>query len=144
VKRTGHAGRLTKELTRLSICNVTRRCYTTVLNSSCDPKSVWPQATAECLAASIMTGSSGHTIPCFAGDLNRHIIVHLAEENGRDVHIARHQNTQQGKAMALSYMRHLQQQGLVRLTQASPGITLRLVLSITLRLACLRKSMLLS
>jgi hypothetical protein len=96
--------------------------YTAALNKDCDPRSVWPQATAECLAASLMTGSSEHCIPCFAGDLNRHIIVHLAQEDKRDVHIARHDDTPRGKSMALAYMHHLQHQGLARLAQSSSSI----------------------
>jgi hypothetical protein len=92
--------------------------------------SAWPQAAAEHLAINEMVGLGAYHIPCFAGDLNKHIIVHTYVDEGDDghatweLHVAQHEDSDGGKKLAAAYMSALLAHNLARLDEAqSAGAT---------------------
>jgi hypothetical protein len=77
--------------------------------------SIWPQAAAEHVGANAMRGEAGgYDIPCFAGDLNDHLIVHshmaVAGDGApgtHELHVAQHVCSPKGKKTAVAYMKAL-------------------------------------
>ena len=71
----------------------------------------WTQAAGQHLAINAMTlGPLAHRIPCFAGDLNDHIIVHTRRRSRHktwELHVAKHTPNNVGRSQAVACMRRL-------------------------------------
>ena len=69
---------------------------------------IWPQAAAEHLAVNEMLGNVSN-IPCFAGDLNNHLVIHthVRHDGFAELHVAQHEDTIDGKKLAVAYMKEL-------------------------------------
>jgi hypothetical protein len=56
-----------------------------------------------------MLGAGSYRTPCFAGDLNDHLVVHSHMNDGGhlELHVAQHDASDNGKKLAVAYMRAL-------------------------------------
>ncbi|CAL8466480.1 g6016 [Coccomyxa elongata] len=75
--------------------------------------SVWPQAVAEALVLNRMMSHDAAvegSVPVFAGELNRHLIVHYFDQ--KTLHVAKSSTAEDGKGSAVGCMRKLLSNGL--------------------------------